>query len=63
MGPVGGLHRDEGGPNRPAKPIKEALIDLRKLLKAIEEHQTEDILQRFLKMGLRPNPHALRSAR
>ena len=29
--------------------IKEALINLQKLLKAIKEHQTEGILQRFLK--------------
>ena len=29
--------------------IKEALINLQKLLKAIKEHQTKDILQRFLK--------------
>ncbi len=48
---------------RTAVVAKEALINLQKLLKAIKEHQTKGILQRFLKIlkwGYAPIPRASR---
>ncbi|WP_208872584.1 hypothetical protein [Fretibacterium fastidiosum] len=41
----------------------EALINLQKLLKAIKEHQTEAILQRFLKFKNGATPQAPRASR